>query len=59
MNYAIYFMWDDGTEDSFIEHNAERKNISINELLNRDEIIKISFCKIYKSGEYGKHKIVK
>ena len=59
IHYAIYFTWNDGTEDSCIEYGAKSRNITINELLANDEIIKVSYCKIYKSGEYGIHKIIK
>lgn len=60
IGYAIYFTWKDGTEDSFTEYGASRRNMAINNLLHREnldgekEFIKISYCRIYKSGEYGK-----
>lgn len=60
IHYAIYFVWKDGTEDSCIEYGAARRNMVINDLLNRENLdgekdfIEISYCKIYKNGEYGK-----
>ena len=57
--YAIYFTWNDGTEDTDIIVGASLRNKVINNLLDRvDEdgkktFIKISYCRIYKGG-YGK-----
>lgn len=56
--YAIYFTWNDGTEDSFNVHNANERDMNIKDMLKRNDFIKIEYCKIYKSGEYGKYKSV-
>ncbi len=55
MRYAIYFTWNDNTEDTIIVSDKFDRDLSIKEMLRRHEFKKISYCKIYKSGEYGKH----
>lgn len=54
MKQAIYFTWNDGTEDSFNVYNAQERVMNINEMLKSNNFSAISYCKIYASGEYGK-----
>lgn len=58
MRYAVYFTWGDGTEDSFNVDGAKERDINIKVMLERKDVIAISFCKIYKSGEYSRRKKV-
>lgn len=53
MRYAVYFTWNDGTDDSFNVDNAEERDLTIKNLINRKEFKRIRYCKIYSSGEYG------
>lgn len=53
MTYAIYFTWNDGTEDSFNADSAKERDLNINDMMKRNEFKSIYYCKIYKSGEYG------
>lgn len=55
MKYAIYFTWNDGTEDSFIATDREDRDLNIKNMISRKEFKAISYCKIYKNGEYGRH----
>ena len=59
MRYAIYFTWNDGTEDSFNDDGTKERDLNIKEMLERKEFKAISFCKIYKSGEYSRRKYCK
>lgn len=54
MKYAVYFTWKDGFEDSFNTSTAEERDITIKEMKARKDFKEISYCRIYKSGEYGK-----
>ena len=54
MKYAVYFTWKDGTEDTFTAGSAKERDLNINNMVRRDEFKKISYCRIYASGEYGK-----
>lgn len=54
MRYAIYFTWNDGTEDSFIATDREDRDLNIKNMIKRNEFKAISYCKVYKNGEYGK-----
>ena len=54
MRYAVYFTWNDGTEDTFNCDSALERNMNIQNMINRDEFKYIAWCKIYASGEYGK-----
>lgn len=54
MKYAIYFTWSDGFEDSFNTGTAEERDLNIKDMKVRKEFKEISYCRIYKSGEYGK-----
>ena len=56
--YAVYFIWKDGTEDSFNVATAKERDMNIKDMITRNDFISIEFCRIYKSGEYGKHKKV-
>lgn len=58
MRYAVYFTWNDGTEDSFNVDSAKERDLNIKSMLKSDDFKAISFCKIYKNGEYGSKKIV-
>ncbi len=51
--YAIYFTWNDGFEDSFNVPDAKERDLNIKEMLARGEFKRISYCRIYASGEYG------
>lgn len=55
MNYAVYFTWNDGTEDAFNVNSAAERDMNIREMISRKEFKQISYCKIYANGEYGKH----
>lgn len=59
MRYAIYLTWEDGFEDSIIETGAYVRDLSLKELKEREDIVEVSYCKIYKSGEYCKRIKVK
>ena len=52
--YAIYFTWNDGFEDSFNVYDAEERDLNIKNMIERRDFKKISWCRIYASGEYGK-----
>lgn len=57
--YAIYFTWNDGTEDSINVYDAEERNFNIKDMIERGDFKEISWCKIYSNGEYGiKHKVL-
>ena len=56
--YAIYFTWNDGMEDSFNVYNAKERDMNIKVMIDRKEFKSISYCRIYASGDYGKHKVV-
>lgn len=51
--YAIYFTWNDGTEDTFNVPNATIRDLNILDMIRRGDFKEISYCRIYKSGEYG------
>lgn len=57
-SYAIYFTWNDGTEDSFNVYDAQERDLNIKEMTARGDFKEISYCKIYANGEYGRHKRV-
>lgn len=52
--YAVYFKWNDDFEDSFNVYDAEERDFNINEMKKRGDFKKISYCRIYSNGEYGK-----
>ena len=52
--FAIYFIWNDGFEDSFNVKDAEDRDANIKQMKNRGEFKEISWCRIYANGEYGK-----
>lgn len=58
MKYAVYFTWNDGFEDSFNVDSAKERDLNIKEMIERKDFKSISFCPIYKNGEYGIHKKV-
>lgn len=58
MKYAIYYSWNDGTKDSFNVDSAKERDFHIKNLLEWSAISKVSYCKIYSSGEYGSRILV-
>lgn len=52
--YAIYFIWNDGFEDSFNVADAKERDMNIKEMIDRKDFKTISYCRIYVSGAYGK-----
>ena len=56
--YAIYFTWKDGTEDTFNVETAKERDTNIKDMVKRGDFKKISWCRIYSSGEYGVDTIV-
>lgn len=52
--YAVYFTWNDGTEDTFNCKDAGDRNLNIKNMVSRGKFKKISYCRIYANGEYGK-----
>lgn len=57
--YAIYFTWNDGTEDTFNCESAKERDLNIKNMIKRKEFKSIEWCKIYASGEYGiNHKVL-
>ena len=55
MRYAVYFTWKDGFQDTFNAESAEDRDLNIRDMIDRDEFSSIEYCRIYASGEYGKH----
>lgn len=53
MKYAIYFTWNDGTEDSFDAIDAKDRDLNIKEMIERKEFKRISYSKKYANGEIG------
>lgn len=53
MKYAIYFTWNDGVKDTFNVDDRKERDLSIRDMLKRNVFKSISYCPIYKSGEYG------
>lgn len=56
--YAIYFTWNDGTEDAINVRDAEDRDLNIKDMIIRKEFKEISYCRIYANGEYGMTKRV-
>ena len=56
--YAVYFIWNDGFEDSFNVDSAKERDLNIKDMIDRKEFKSISFCIIYANGEYGKTTMV-
>lgn len=52
--YAVYFTWNDGTEDSFNVLDAKERDLNIKDMLQRGDFKEIRYCRIYASGEYGR-----
>lgn len=52
--YAMYFTWNDGTEDTFNCYDAKDRDLNIKNMLEMGEFKEISYCRIYANGEYGK-----
>lgn len=53
--YAIYFIWNDGFADAFNCKDAKERDFNIKDMIGRKEFKSIEWCRIYASGEYGKH----
>lgn len=53
MKYAVYFTWNDGTDDSFNVDSAKERDMNIKNMLARKDFKRIRYCKIYSNGEYG------
>ena len=51
--YAVYFIWNDGTEDSILCEDAKDRNQNIKDMIKRGDFKHIRWCRIYASGEYG------
>lgn len=58
MRYAIYFTWNDGFEDAVTVEDRMERDLTIKDMLKRYDFKKISYCKIYRNGEYGMWKKV-
>jgi len=54
MRYAVYFIWNDGTEESFNAADAKDRDVNIKDMIERGDFKEISYCRIYANGEYGK-----
>lgn len=55
MKYVVYFTWKwNGEKDSFNVDSARERNMNIDEMIEREEFESISYCPIYRDGEYGK-----
>ena len=57
--WAIYFTWNDGTEDSINAETASERDSNIRDMIKRNAFKAIRYCRIYASGEYGTDTIVK
>lgn len=55
--WAVYFTWNDGTEDTFNVETAKERDKNIREMIHRGDFKEIRYCRIYASGEYGIDKI--
>lgn len=51
--YAIYFVWNDGFEDSVKVTGARDRDIKIKDMLDRKDFFAITYCIIYANGDYG------
>lgn len=58
MRYAIYFIWNDGVQDSYNVSSAKERDFNLKSLKSRDEFVYIAYSPIYASGEYGKRVVV-
>jgi len=58
MKYAIYFTWNDGTEDTFNVDTAKYRDLNIKNMIELDKFKCIAYRPIYKSGEYGQRTVV-
>lgn len=57
--WAIYFTWNDGTEDSFNVETIRERDANIKDMIRSGKYKNIRFCRIYANGEYGIDIIVK
>ena len=53
MKYAIYFTWNDGFKDTFNVSSAIERELTIKDMIARNEFKNILYCRIYANGEYG------
>lgn len=51
--WAVYFVWNDGTADTFNCETAKERDCNIKEMKNRGTFNRITYCRIYANGEYG------
>ena len=51
--YAIYFIWNDGTKDTFNVEDAKDRDLNIKNMIARQDFKEIGYRRIYKNGEYG------
>ena len=56
--YAVYFIWNDGTEDSILCWDAKDRDMNIKDMIDRKDFKFISWCRIDANGEYGIDKVV-
>ena len=56
--YAIYFIWNDGFEDTVNVYDAKERDMCIKDMIDRKDFKTISYCRIYANSEYGKQKVV-
>lgn len=54
MKYAIYAELADGRVDSINVHYAYMRDAIIKDYLTSDLVKHVAWCKVYRSGEYGK-----
>ena len=56
--WAVYFTWNDGVEDSIIADSTKDRDTDIKEMISRGDFKYIAYCRIYANGEYGIDKVV-
>lgn len=54
--WAIYFTWQDGTEDSVCAETAHERDTNIAAMVKSGNFKSIEYCRIYADGEYGINK---
>lgn len=55
MKYAIYYRFKDGTFNTCNVQNAKVRDLQIKHIKEefKEQILALTFCPIYKCGEYG------
>ena len=51
--WSVYFVWNDGTEDSFLCETAAERDRNIKDMKRRGDFKEITYCRVYANGEYG------